>query len=107
MKYLSNKSLEAVQKEAGWTAIETDADPETLWQLVELKHKVHSSSEVEAVMKLVARTQLVSTRQGAFESIISFTQLYNNALKAYNDQKNPTMKPKDIAMEFFSKLDNG
>ncbi len=74
MKYLSNKSLEVVQKEAGWTAFEMDADPETLWQLFELKHKVHSPSEVEAVMKLVARTKLASTRQGAFESIISFKQ---------------------------------
>jgi hypothetical protein len=32
-----------------------DVDPETLWQLVELKHKVHLSSKVEAVMKLAAR----------------------------------------------------
>jgi hypothetical protein len=56
---------------------------------------------VEAVMKLATRTQLAATRQGAFESIISFKQHYNNALKAYNDQKNPVMKPEDIAMDFF------
>jgi hypothetical protein len=61
MKYLSDKSLEAVQKEAGWTTVEADADPETLWQLVELKHKVHLSSEVEAVMKLAATTRLALT----------------------------------------------
>jgi len=72
LKYLSNKSLEAVQKEAGWTAVEVDADPEALWQMVKMKHKVHSSSKVEAVMKLAARTQLAATSQGAFESIISF-----------------------------------
>jgi hypothetical protein len=58
-------------------------------------------------VKLVARTQLAVARQGAFESIILFKQHYNNALKAYNDQKNPVMKPEDIAMDFFSKLDNG
>jgi hypothetical protein len=86
---LSDESLDAVQKEAGWSAIETDADPETLWQLVEMKHKVHLLSKVEAVMKLAPRTQLASTRQGAFESIISFKQHYTNALKAYQDQKNP------------------
>jgi hypothetical protein len=45
-------------------------------------------------------------RQGVFKSIISFKQRYNNALKAYNDQKNPVMKPEDIAMDFFSRLDN-
>jgi len=30
MKYLSEESLEAVQKEVGWMTIETDADPEML-----------------------------------------------------------------------------
>ena len=84
-----------------------DADPEALWQMVKMKHKVHSSSKVEAVMKLAARTQLAATSQGAFESIISFKKRYNNSLKAYNDQKNPVMKPEDIAIDFFSKLDNG
>jgi hypothetical protein len=59
------------------------------------------------VMKLAARTQLAATRQGMFESIISFKQRYNNVLKAYNDQKNLVMKPEDIAMDFFSELDNG
>ena len=107
MKYLSDESLEAVQKEADWTSIEADVDPETLWQLVELKHKVHSSSEVEAVVKLPARNQFASTRQGAFESIMSFKQRYNDELKAYNNQKNPELRPEDIAMDFFSKLDNG
>jgi hypothetical protein len=94
LQHLSDESLEAVQKEAGWPAVEQDADPEALWQLVEVKHKVHSASEVEAVVKLATRTQLVTTRQGAFESIIAFKQRYTNALKA------------NKAMDFFSKLDN-
>jgi hypothetical protein len=38
---------------------------------------------------------LASTRQGAFESIIS-----------YKDQKNPTITSQDEAMDFFSKLNN-
>ncbi len=105
--FLSNESLYAVQKEAGGTTVDTDADTETLWQLVELIHKVLSSSKVEVVMKLAARTQLAATRQGAFELIISFKKRFNNALKAYNDQKNLMMKPEDIAMDFFRKLDNG
>jgi hypothetical protein len=74
LKYLSDEILDAVQKEAGWSSVEADADPETLWQLVEAKHKVHSVSEVEAVVKLAARTQLASCRQGAYESIVTFKQ---------------------------------
>ena len=95
------------RKEAGWSTVEADANPEMIWQLIETKHKVHSASEVEAVVKLTARTQLASCRQGAYESIVTFKQRYNNALKSYHDQKNPRMSDEDIAMDFFIKLDNG
>jgi len=77
------------RKEAGWSTVEADANPEMIWQLIETKHKVHSASEVEAVVKLVASTQLASCWQGAYESIVTFKQQYNNALKSYHDQKNP------------------
>jgi hypothetical protein len=100
LKYLSDESLDAVQKEAGWSSVDVDADPETLWQLVEAKHKVHSASKVEAVVKLAARTQLASCQQGAYESIVNFKQRYNNALKSYHDQKNPMMSDEDIAMDY-------
>ncbi len=85
LQHLSNESLDAVQKEAGWLIIEQDANPEALKQLVENKHKVHSASEVKAMVKLVARTQLVMMRQGAFESIMVFKQRYTNAL--FNSRK--------------------
>jgi hypothetical protein len=106
LQHLSNESLDAVQKEVEWMEIEENVDPEGLWQLIELKHKVHSASEVEAIVKLAARTQLAMTRQGAFESIVAFKQRYTNALKAYKDQKNPELSKVDEAMDFFSKLDN-
>jgi hypothetical protein len=106
LQHLSNESLDAVQKEAEWMNVEENADPEKLWQIVEQKHKVYSASEVEAVVKLAARTQLMMTRQGAFESIIAFKQRNTNALKAYKDQKNPELSKEVAAMDFFSKLDN-
>lgn len=45
LQYLSDESLDAIQKEAGWPVVEQDANTETLWQLVEMKHKVHSASK--------------------------------------------------------------
>jgi hypothetical protein len=87
-----------VQKEAG--------GPEVEYGAVEMKHKVHSASEVETVVKLAARIQLATTRQGAFESIIAFKQRYTNSLKAYRDQKNPAVAPQDEVIDFFSELDN-
>ncbi len=71
------------------------------------KHRVHSTSKVAAVVKLEARNQLQSLRQGGFESIISYKQRYTNALKAYHDQGNPEKDDSDQAMDFFHGLDNG
>jgi hypothetical protein len=45
LQYLSDESLDAIQKEAGWPVVEQDANTETLWKLVEMKHKVHSASK--------------------------------------------------------------
>jgi hypothetical protein len=72
LKYLSDESLDAVQKVKDWEKIEEKVDPERLWKAVEEKHKVHSTSKVAAVIKLEARNQLQSLRQGGFESIISY-----------------------------------
>jgi hypothetical protein len=74
LKYLSDESLEAIQKVQDWTDIEEKVDPERLWKAIEEKHRVHSTSEVAAIFKLEARNQLQSLRQGAFESIISYKQ---------------------------------
>jgi hypothetical protein len=104
LKYLSNESLEAIQKVQDWNAIEEEVDPERLWKAAEEKHCVHSTSEVAVIVKLEERNQLQNLRQGSFESIISYKQHYNNALKAYHDQGN---LKKDQAMDFFHGLDNG
>jgi hypothetical protein len=107
LKYLSDESLEAIQKTKDWTDIKEKVDPERLWLAIEEKHRVHSTSKVAAIVKLEARNQLQNMRQGAFESIISYKQRYNNALKAYHDQGNPTKDGADQAMDFFHGLDNG
>jgi hypothetical protein len=106
LQHMSDESLNSIQKEENWEKVEQGTDLETLWSLVEHKHKIHLMGEVEAVVKLAARMQLATIRQGAYESIIAFKQCYTNALKAYKDQKNPEMTLQDEAMNFFSKLDN-
>ena len=45
-------------------------------------------------------------RQGPFESFITYKERFTVALKAYDDQGNPEMDEKDIAMDFFRGLDN-
>ncbi len=67
MMYLSEESLDAIKKEPMWTKIEDEVDAEGLWKLVELKHKVHTASEVKEIMKLTARTNYEMIRQGGHE----------------------------------------
>jgi hypothetical protein len=99
--------MEAIKKDPEWTDIEADADPEKLWALVVQKHKVHLASEVEEIVKLSARQMYRNIRQGAYESIISYKERFNNALAVYNEQQNAELEDKDVAMDFFSRLDNG
>jgi len=72
LKYLSEERLEAVQKHQDWANIEANVDPMHLWKIVEGKHRVHSTSEVAAIVKLEAQNQLKNLKKGAFESIITY-----------------------------------
>ncbi len=58
LKYLSDKSLDAIQKVPDWTEIEESVDPGCLRKAVEDKYRVHSTSEVAALIKLEAKNQL-------------------------------------------------
>ena len=77
-----------------------------MWQIIEETHKVNTVSKVQSVAKKAARATYQKMRQGAFESIITYKERFNAALKGYEEQKNPKMEEKDIAMDFFERLDN-
>ena len=105
-QYLSIESLDEIKRQVSYEKVDEEADPQGLWQLVEETHKVTSVSKVEAVVKLAARNEYRNTRQGTYESIITYKDRFKAALKAYTDQKNPDMDEKDIAMDFYNGLDN-
>ena len=74
MQYLSEESLDEVKRQEQYEEVDEATDPEGLWKLVEETHKVTSVRKVEAVVKLSARTNYKSIRQGAYESIIAYLQ---------------------------------
>jgi len=80
MQYLSEESLDEIKRSDQFEDIEKKTDPLDLWKQ--------------------------TIRQGPYESIISFKERFNSALKAYEDQDNPKMDDKDVAMDFFRSLDN-
>ncbi len=106
LQYLSDESLEEVKHSDDWETIEQETDPAILWDVIESTHKINTISKVESVKKMAARTTYQQMRQGAYENIITYKERFNNALKAYIDQKNPALDDKDVAMDFFRGLDN-
>jgi len=93
-----------IKRQANYETFEQAADPEGLWQLVEETHKINSISKVEAIKKLAACSTYYHMRQGAYESIITYKEHFDNAKKAYDHQKNPKLGDKDVAMDFSAVL---
>jgi hypothetical protein len=106
-QYLSVESMDEVKHVKDYDKFSVDKDPEKLWAAIVSKHKVHSISKVTDVVKRSARKEYLQTRQGGYESLISYRERFDAALKAYADQLNLKMDEADIAMDFFDGLDNG
>ena len=104
-QYLSEESQEEIKRSDKFDTIDEATDPLGLWLLIEETHKVNLISKVEAVTKMAPKSTYQTIRQGAFENIITYKERFNAALKGYNDQGNPEMSEKDIAMDFFRGLD--
>jgi hypothetical protein len=102
MEYLEDR----VKCSNDWDTIKQETDPAMLWDIIESMHKINTISKVKSVMKMAARTTYQQIRQGTYENIITYKKRFNNALKAYIDQKNPVLDDKDVTMDFFQGLDN-
>ncbi len=100
-QYLSAESMDEVKHDANYKQFSVEKNPEQLWAAIVRTHKVHSISKVDGVVKRSARKEYLQTRQEGYESLISYCERFDAALKAYVDQLNPKMDDPDIAMDFF------
>ncbi len=57
-------------------------------------------------MKLTARANYQIIHQGGYETIVTYKERFNFALKSYEDQGNKKLDPPDIMMDFFHSLGN-
>ena len=69
--------------------------------------RVNSISHVPGVVKQAAWQRYVSCRQGEFESLITYREQFDAALKAYEDYGNAALSADDSAMHFYAGLDAG
>ncbi len=76
--------------------------------MIEETHKVHSISIVAAVPRKMACNDYANCKQGAYETIVTYREHFDDALRAYRHQyEDLAIDPVDIAMDFFYGLDNG
>jgi hypothetical protein len=106
LQYLSDESLEAVQRQKDWDDVENQNNAEKLWKYIEETHKISTISQVALITKLSARSTYQHIQQGTYQSIIMYKEQFNNVLKVYADQGNPKITDEDIAMDFLRGLDN-
>jgi hypothetical protein len=106
-QHLSQESKEEVKRSQDYDVIKNTRDAQGLWQIIEETHKEFTISRIVAVMKKSARKEYQLMHQGPYESIITYKERFDVALKAYEDQENAQLLQPDIAMDFFDGLDNG
>jgi hypothetical protein len=104
---LSPESMDEVKNHKEYKTFNDAKDPKGLWKAAVETHKVHLLSKVPVVKKWSAHKEYQALRQGGYESLISYHERYDAALKAYQDQGNPALDATDQAMDFFDGLDNG
>jgi hypothetical protein len=64
-----------------------------------------SEESLDAIKKELTWTKIEDEADG-YETIITYKERFNFALKLYEDQGNKKLDPEDIAMDFFRGLDN-
>jgi hypothetical protein len=80
MQYLSPESLDELKRQPDYEMVKYQRDVQTLWQMIEETHKVHRISKVTAVLQQTARNEYVNCKQGAYETIVTYRERFDNAL---------------------------
>jgi hypothetical protein len=106
-QYLSQESKDEVKRSQEYEQMKETRDVEKLWQTIEETHKVFTISRIAAVIKKSAWKEYQTMHQGPYESIITYKERFDIALRAYQEQENAEILQPDIAMDFFDGLDNG
>jgi hypothetical protein len=95
-----------VKRHADYKLIKANRDVQRLWEIIEETHKVFTNSRIAAVVKKTARKEYQFMHKVPYESIITYKERFDIALKAYEDQDNADLEESDVAMDSFNGLDN-
>jgi hypothetical protein len=101
---LSKESLDEVQGDKQWAAIEASRDPLSLWLVVKATHQI--LTKVAAIIKKTAREEYAACKQGPFEHIVDYKRKFDARLDALTVSGNTAPSKEDVAMDFMYGLDN-
>jgi hypothetical protein len=105
-QYQSQESIAEVKRHQDFEIIKENRDVQRLWEIIEETHKVFTISRIAAMIKKTFRKEYQLMHQGPYESIITYKEQFDIALKAYQDQENVNLDEPDVAKDFFDGLDN-
>jgi len=106
-QYLSQESIAEVKRHQDFEVIQANRDVQRLWKIIEETHKVFTISHIAAIIKkTTTHKEYKLMHQGPYESIITYKERFDIALKAYQDQENADLDEPDVVMDFFDGLDN-
>jgi hypothetical protein len=106
-QYPSQESKDEVKRSMDYEQMKESRDVEKLWQTIQETHKVFTMSRIAVVIKKTACKEYQLMHQGPYESIITYKECFDIALRAYEEQENAELSQPDVAMDFFDGLDNG
>jgi hypothetical protein len=95
-KYLRQESMVDVKRHTDNEVIKTNRDVQHLWEILEETHKVSTISQIAVVVKKSAKKEYQMMQQGPYESIITYKQRFDIALKTYQDQLNAELAETNI-----------
>ena len=81
-----------MKRHADYKLIKANRDVQRLWEIIEETHKVFTNSRIAAVVKKTARKEYQFMHKVPYESIITYKERFDIALKAYEDQDNAEFK---------------
>ena len=104
--YLSRESMEAVRRHEDFDEALHRNDPVQLYKSILATHPVGGGALDAASRRISARQVYRSTRQGPMESIADYKIRFTFNKEAYDSAGNVELPDLDVAMDFFTGLDN-
>jgi hypothetical protein len=111
MQHMSVESKDEIAQDPEYEDWHAEKDPEKLWKAIVRTHKADFVSNVMAIQELTARKAYQNIRQGAYETLVQYSERFREVYKGYKEtgtKAGPVDVKEEVqALDFFHGLDQG